>query len=137
MEKALILDEETLKKGWGAEGQYWFSVNTYTVKDIAETADIDRPHDSSETEFMLSIGYIPFFHVNRIEMSRAYIEAVGSRKLKERLLAVPDSEFVDTFWKYFDAYKHLSDGYEEFQLNYLIKKAVDWCDDNGIKCIVE
>lgn len=130
---AFILDEEALKKGWGAENQYWFSLKNYKIKFHYEFAEIDRPEDMSETQFMLSLGYIPYFRVSRIELAKAYIEAVGSKKLKEKLNCIEDdSEYIETFWKYFNAYPHLSDGYEEFQNNYLIKKAIDWCTDNGI-----
>ncbi len=132
MEKVLLLNNENLIKGWGAEGQYWFSTRDYRIIDIVSLVDVDMPENMSESAFMLSIGYIPYFRVNRLELSRSYIEAVGSRKLKAKLADVPDSEYIDTFWKYFDAYKHLSDGYEEFQLNFLIKKAIDWCEDNSI-----
>ena len=130
---AFILDEESLKKGWGAENQYWFSMKNYQVKYHYEFAEYDRPEDLSETQFMLSLGYIPYFRVSRIELAKAYIEAVGSKKLKEKLNAITDEkEYIEAFWKYFNAYPHLSDGYEEFQNNYLIKKAIDWCTDNDI-----
>ncbi len=138
MENTFVLDEYTLQKGWGSEEQYWFSVNTYHIRNHYEFADVERPEDMSETEFMLSMGYIPYFRVSRIELAKAYINAVGSEKLKSKLNAVEsDSDYIEAFWKYYNAYPHLAEGYEEFQNNYLIKKAVDWCDDNGIKFVVK
>lgn len=128
-----ILDKENLQKGWGAEGQYYFSVRSFVVRDITHTADIERPEDMTESEFLQSIGYIPYFRVKRIELAKAYIEAVGSNKLKDKLAQVSDEDYVETFWKYFNAYKHLSDGFEEFQNNYLLKQAINWCDDHNIK----
>lgn len=133
MDNVFELDAEALQKGWGDEGQYWFSLRSYIPRDITHTADIERPENMSESEFLLSIGYIPYFRVRRIELAKAYIEAVGSNKLKEKLASVPDEQYIETFWKYFNAYKHLSEGYEEFQNNYLIKKAIDWCEENNIK----
>ncbi|MCR5207121.1 MAG: hypothetical protein K6C14_01430 [Eubacterium sp.] len=132
MDEIFLLDKENLQKGWGAEGQYWFSYRSFVVRDITHFADIDRPENMSESEFLLSLGYIPYFRVSRIELAKAYINAVGSRKLKEKLAAVPDEDYIETFWKYFNAYKHLSEGFEEFQNNYLIKKGIDWCEDNAI-----
>ena len=129
-----VLDGETLKKGWGDEGQYWFSLKDYEIKNHYEFAYHERPEDIDETDFMRSIDYIPYFRVSRIELAKAYIEAVASEKLKAKLNAVEnDSDYIEAFWKYFNAYPHLSEGYEEFQNNYLIKKAINWCDENDIE----
>ncbi len=136
--KTFVLDEEALKKGWGDEGQYWFSLSTYNIKNHYDFADNDRPEHMSESEFMLSMKCIPYFRVSRTEISKAYIEAVGSDKLKAKLNAITDKdEYNEAFWKYFNAYPHLSEGYEEFQNNYLIKKAINWCDENSINYIVK
>lgn len=137
MEEVFVLDKANLQKGWGGEGQYWFSLRSFVVRDVTHTANIERPENMSESEFLLSLGYIPYFRVSRVELAKAYINAVGSKKLKEKLDDVPDEEYVETFWKYFNAYKHLSEGFEEFQNNYLLKKGIDWCEDNGIKFIVD
>ena len=136
--KTFVIDEETLQKGWGAEGQYWFSLNDYSVKEHSAFAHYDRPHEMTEEAFMLSLGYIPYFRVSHIELAKAYINAVGSHKLKAKLDAVSDDkEYIEAFWKYYNAYPHLSEGYEEFQNNYLLKKAIDWCDDNRIPFVVK
>ena len=126
------LDADALQKGWGAEGQYWFSFRSFIVRDITHTADIARPENLSESEFLLSLGYIPYFRVSRIELAKAYIAAVGTKKLKEKLATVPDEDYIETFWKYFNAYKHLSDGFEDFQNHFLLKTAIDWCQENNI-----
>ncbi len=131
--KKFILDEEALKKGWGDDSQYWFSLTTYTIKNHYDFADNERPDNMSETEFMLSMKCIPYFRVSRIELAKAYIEAVASDKLKAKLNVIDDDkDYIEAFWKYFNAYPHLSEGYEEFQNNYLIKKAINWCDENSI-----
>ena len=131
--KVFELDEEALQKGWGAEGQYWFSVKDYKLKEQHEFADYERGDDVGEHQFLLSLGYIPYFRVKRIQLAKAYINAIASHKLKSKLDAIEDEgEYIEAFWKYFNAYPHLSEGYEEFQNNYLIKKAIDWCEENGI-----
>ena len=133
-----ILDEEALKKGWGGEGQYWFSLSEYKVKNHYEFAEYDRPDDMDETEFMRSVECIPYFRVSHIELAKAYIAAVASDKLKAKLDAIDNEhDYIEAFWKYFNAYPHLSEGYEEFQNNYLIKKAINWCDENDIDFIVK
>ncbi len=133
-----ILDEDALKKGWGDEGQYWFSLANYSVINHYEFADHERPDEMSESEFMLSVKCIPYFRVSRIELAKAYIEAVGSDKLKAKLNAIGNEhDYIEAFWKYFNAYPHLSEGYEEFQNNYLIKKAINWCDENNIEYVVK
>ena len=133
-----ILDENSLKKGWGDEEQYWFSLDSYEIINHYEFAEHDRPEDMDEHEFMRSMGYIPYFRVSRIELAKAYIEAVASDKLKAKLDAVEnDGDYIESFWKYFNAYPHLSEGYEEFQNNYLIKKAINWCDKNDIEFVVK
>ena len=133
MNDVFVLNAEALQKGWGADGQYWFSLKNYRVRNHYEFADNDRPEDVSETQFMLSMGYIPYFRVSRIELAKAYIDAIGSIKLKEKMAAIDDeAEYIETFWKCYNVYPHLSEGYEEFQNNYLIKKAIDWCDENHI-----
>ena len=126
------LDDEALQKGWGADEQYFFSVKDYKIVNHYDFADYDRPEDMSETQFLLSLGYIPYFNVKRIQLAKAYIAAVGSKKLQAKLADVSDEDYIEAFWKYFNAYPHLSEGYEEFQNNYLLKKAIDWCDENGI-----
>lgn len=129
-----ILDEESLKKGWGADEQYWFSLKDYVIKYHYEFADYERPENLSEREFMLSLGYVPYFRVVRVELAKAYIEAVASHKLKEKLSKIEDEkEYIEAFWKYFNAYPHLSEGYDSFQKNYLIKTAIDWCEENKIE----
>ena len=133
-----ILDEDALKKGWGDERQYWFSITNYSVINHYEFADHERPDEMSESEFMLSVKCIPYFRVSRIELAKAYIEAVGSDKLKAKLNAIGNEhDYIEAFWKYFNAYPHLSEGYEEFQNNYLIKKAINWCDENNIEYVVK
>ncbi len=134
MENLFILDKGALQKGWGSEEQYWFSLNTYNIRYHYEFAEVERPEELEEQEFMRTLGYIPYFRVSRYELAKAYIDAVGSNKLKEKFKAAEDEkEYIELFWKYYNAYPHLSEGYEEFQNNYLIKKAIDWCDENGIK----
>ena len=133
-----VLDADALQKGWGADEQYWFSLKDYKIRNHYEFADDERPDDADEAQYMRSIGFIPYFRVSRYEMAKAYIAAVGSHKLNAKLNALEnESDYIEAFWKYFNAYPHLSEGYEEFQTNFLLKTAIDWCNDNGINFIVK
>ena len=135
--KTFELNEETLRKGWGGENQYWFSLDSYEIKEDIHAIGIEVPDDMTEEEYAASRNYIPYFRVKRIELAKAYIDAVASNKLKAKLADIGDEEYIDVFWKYFNAYPHLSEGYEEFQNNYLIKMAINWCDENEINFVVK
>lgn len=130
--KIFELNEEALRKGWGGEKQYWFSLDTYEIKEATLAAHMEFPEGMNETEFAASRNYIPYFRVKEIELAKAYIDAVGSNKLKAKLRDVAEENYIEVFWKYFNAYPHLSEGYEEFQNNYLIKSAINWCDEHQI-----
>lgn len=135
--KTFELDEKSLKAGWGAEEQYWFSINNYNVIDISESAHIDRPSDISETEFMLSLGYIPYFCVNRMELAKAYVATIDNKKLKAAMDKIEDSKYIDAFWKYYNAYPSDFSDYENFQHEYLLRKAERWCRENGIDYVIK
>ena len=135
--KTFVLDSESLKKGWGAEDQYWFSITAFNVIDISESAHIDRPSDISETEFMFSLGYIPYFRVNRLELAKAFTETIENKKLKASMDKIEDKQYIETFWKYYNVYPETFEKYEQFQNDYLLKKAERWCTENGIEYVVK
>lgn len=130
--KTFAIDEETLQKGWGDEGQYWFSLNDYTVKEHSVFAHYDRPHEMTEEAFMLTLGYIPYFRVKRLELAKAYVETISNQKLKGALSQIENESYIEVFWKYYNAYPEVFAGYEAFQNDYLKNKALQWCADNGI-----
>ncbi len=130
--KTFAIDEETLQKGWGDEGQYWFSLNDYRIKEHSAFAHYDRPHEMTEEAFMLTLGYIPCFRVKRIELAKAYVENMTNNKLKNALSKIESESYIEAFWKYYNAYPQEFAGYEAFQNEYLMKKALQWCNENGI-----
>ena len=135
--KTLQLDEETLQKGWGADGQYWFSLNDYVIKDITASAHLERPENMTEEAFLLSLGYIPYFRVKRVEMKKAFVETLSNKKLKEAMSKIEEEDFVEAFWKYYKAYPESFAQYETFQNEYLLQKAEAWCKKNGIRYTVK
>ncbi|MBQ9228677.1 MAG: hypothetical protein IJ168_07580 [Eubacterium sp.] len=130
--KTFEVDNALLQKGWGADGQYWFSLNDYSVKEHSAFAHYDRPHEMTEEAFMLTLGFIPYFRVQRIELAKAYVATVSNRKLQEALAKIDDEHYIEAFWKYFNAYPEVFAGYEDFQNAYLLQKAERWCTDNNI-----
>jgi len=130
--KTFIIDEEALKKGWGDEGEYWFSLSNYTVSEHRLFAHYNRPEEMTEETFMLSLGYIPYFRVRRIDLAKAYIAIIPNNKLRAALAKVKDTDYIETFWKYFNAYPAVFDAYEDFQNTYLLEKAKQWCEAHEI-----
>ena len=130
--KQFAVDEDALQKGWGAEGQYWFSLNDYRIKEHSGFAHYDRPHEMTEEAFMLTLGYIPYFRVRRLALAKAYVEEMSNKKLKDALSKIDDDNYIEAFWKYFNAYPNDFSGYEAFQNTYLVSKLAAWCRDNGI-----
>lgn len=130
--KTFVIDEETLQKGWGADGQYWFSLNDYSVKEHSAFAHYDRPHEMTEEAFMLTLGYIPYFRVKRLTLAQSYVAQMANKKLQEALSKIEDEAYIEAFWKYFNAYPQDFAGYEAFQRQYLEDNMKKWCADNGI-----
>lgn len=46
------------------------------------------------------------------------------------------NEYIDTFWKYFNAYSSISEGFDEFENKFVIDKVKDWCEANSIEYTV-
>lgn len=129
----LKLDPGTLRKAWTGADQYWFSLKDYSVRSLTDLGNMDRPDGVSQTQFFVSLGYIPFFNVTNEEVIRAYVSTLSNKKLKEALSNADSSDYVDTFWKYFNVYSEIADGWNDFEDKYVLDKAVAWCNENGIK----
>lgn len=128
----LELDEISLRKGWGGEGEYWFSLQDYSINSDAKMSELDHPEDMSQSEYYVSLGYIPYFHLSSEEVIRAYVPTIERKKLRDKLVGYQGSEYVENFWKYFHIYPEISDPYIKFEQKYVIDKAVRWCEENGI-----
>lgn len=128
----LIINDEVLQKCGGGSSEYWFSYKNYRIVNISELESLDKPDDVGRTAFYVSIGIIPFISVSNEEIMRAFIKRRGSAKLNGVLQKVHSEDFIETFWKYFNAYPELKDGLNEFAEEYLIKKICGWCEENNI-----
>jgi hypothetical protein len=134
---AFELNQETLRKGWGGVDQYWFSLKNYKICDASSLAQIDVPELFSHSAYFLSLGYIPYFVISNEEVIRAYIDSIKNEKLKAAFNKVDKQNFVETFWKYFNVYPILSEGWQEFEDAYVLRKAEIWCKENGINYVVK
>lgn len=135
--KVFTLDASTLRKGWSNNNQYWFSLKDYKIVDSSSLADLDNSENISQSGYFVSLGYIPFFAVSNDELIRAYMDTVKNEKLKLALSNLGDENYVENFWKYVNVYPQLSECFEEFESEYLLSKAEQWCKNNGINYTVE
>lgn len=136
--KIFEINRENLRKAWNGADQYWFSLRDYAVKDSSVLVNFDIPEGVSQTAYFVSLGYIPYFTVSDEEVIRAYVFTLNNEKLKTALSKISSEEYVETFWKYFNAYpKRIAEGWDEFENNYVINKAVEWCRENAINYIIK
>ncbi len=136
--KVFELSRENLRKAWNGADQYWFSLRDYVVKDTSVLVSFDVPEGVSQTAYFVSLGYIPYFTVSDEEVIRAYLSTLDNEKLKTALSDISREEYVETFWKYFNAYpKRIAEGWDEFENDYVLKKAISWCEENSINYIVK
>lgn len=132
----LVINEDLLRKCGGGSDEYWFSYKDYSVMNISEFDTDDRPDDMGQTTYFVSIGIIPFVSVSNEEIMRSFVKAKGSAKLNTILDKVTADDFIETFWKYFNAYPELKDGLDEFASEYTLNKVVDWCKENNVNYTV-
>ena len=128
----LELDELALRRGWGSLGEFWFSVKDFTIKEGSQLADYDCSQDMSRSEYLVSLGYIPYFSITSEEVIRAFVPTIENKKLKDKIENYNGSDYVDNFWKYFHIYAEISKNYITFEQKYIVNKAEEWCRQNGI-----
>ncbi len=131
------LDEDALRKGWGGSNQFWFSLRDYIVRDVSDMAEMQSSDGFSQSAYFVSLGYIPYFVVTNEEVMRAYINSIDNGKLKTAFSKIDDKNYVESFWKYFNAYPDLANGFNEFENKYVMNKAVRWCEENGINYVIK
>lgn len=132
-----IINQELLSKCGGGSAEYWFSYKDYTVKNISEFSAVEKPEEVGQTVYFVSLGIIPFITVSNEEIMRAFVKKKGSTKLNAVLNRVNNEDFIETFWKYFNAYPELKDGFDEFTSSYMLDKIIDWCKENNIEYSVQ
>ena len=125
----LLLDEMTLRFVWGSSGEYWYSRIDSQILSSAEL-------ECADTEDLMANGFIPFLTISNEEVIRAYIKFLDNKKVSAVLEKLSGNEYIDTFWKYFNAYSSISEGFDEFENKFVIDKVKDWCEANSIEYTV-
>ena len=125
----LLLDEMTLRFVWGSSGEYWYSRIDSQIHSSAEL-------ECADTEDLMDNGFIPFLTISNEEVIRAYIKFLDNKKVSAVLDKLSGNEYIDTFWKYFNAYSSISEGFDEFENKFVLDKVKDWCEANSIEYTV-
>lgn len=132
----LVIDDELLQKCGGGSSEYWFCYGDYTIKNISEIDDMEKPDDVGQTAYYVSLGLIPFLSVSNEEIMRAFVKQRGSAKLNGILQKVHSDHFIETFWKYFNVYPELKEGLNEFAQDFMLNRLRGWCEENNIKYVI-
>lgn len=121
----LVLTEENLRFAWGSNAEYWFSRTDYSIHKSSEL-----PAESYAK--LVELGFIPFLTISNEEIIRAYIKSLNNSKLAAKFENLSGNEYVEKFWKCFNAYKDVSAGFDDFEKKYVLDKVVAWCDENAV-----
>ena len=125
----LLLNEKTLRDVWGGSGEYWYSRVDSQIHSSAEL-------ECEDTEDLMTNGFIPFLTISNEEVIRAYIKFLDNKKVSAVLDKLSGNEYIDTFWKYFNAYSSISEGFDEFEEKFVLEKVEQWCSQNAIEYAV-
>ncbi|MCC8073005.1 MAG: hypothetical protein LIO62_02640 [Clostridiales bacterium] len=126
----LVLSDSVLKKAWGSSAEYWFSRVDYSIHNADELSCNDNTK-------LFESGFIPFVTISNEEVIRAYINSLNNRKISSAFEGLSSQEYVETFWKYYNAYEDISTGFADFEKSFLLKKVTEWCDEYSIEYVVE
>ena len=121
----LKLSQENLRYAWGSTTEYWFCRTDYTIHSYADLPCEDYAK-------LLELGYIPFITISNEEVIRAYIKSLNNPKVEATFDGLSSYDCVEKFWKYFNAYKDISSGFDDFEQRYVMDKVVSWCEENGV-----
>ena len=125
----LLLDEMTLRFVGEDTEECWYSRIDSQIHSSAEL-------ECADTEDLMVNGFIPFLTISNEEVIRAYIKFLDNKKVSAVLEKLSGNEYIDTFWKYFNAYSSISEGFDEFENKFVIDKVKDWCEANSIEYTV-
>lgn len=121
----LVLSEENLHYAWGSTTEYWFSRTDYNVHKYS-----DLP--SEDCADLVNHGFVPFLTISNEEVIRAYIKSLNNPKVSAKFENLSSYDCVEVFWKYFNAYKDISEGFDAFEQKYVMEKVIGWCEENGV-----
>lgn len=126
----LVLTPENLRYAWGSTTEYWFSRTDYSIHKNSDLPCEDYTK-------LVELGFVPFITISNEEVIRAYINSLNNPKVSSKFDGLSSYDCVEVFWKYFNAYKDISDGFDFFENEYVMKKVTDWCDENGVEYKIE
>lgn len=126
----LVLTPENLRYAWGSTTEYWFSRTDYSIHKNS-----DLPCEDYSK--LVELGFVPFITISNEEVIRAYINSLNNPKVSSKFDGLSSYDCVEVFWKYFNAYKDISDGFDSFENEYVMKRVTDWCDENGVEYKIE
>lgn len=126
----LVLNPKTLRYAWGSSTEYWFSRVDYSIYSNNDLPDRDYAK-------LVETGFIPFLTISNEEVIRAYIKSLNNKKVSMVFDSLSSYDCVETFWKYFNAYSDISSGFDSFESEYVLKKVIEWCDENGVNYKIE
>ena len=126
----LILSQENLRYAWGSTTEYWFCRANHSICKFNELACDDYAKN-------VELGYIPFLTISNEEVIRAYIKHINNPKVSAKFDGLSSYDCVEVFWKYFNAYKDISSGFDAFEEEYVLQKVIDWCEENGVNYKVD
>ncbi len=121
----LHLSEKNLRYAWGSNTEYWFSRTDYSIYKYSDLQCDDYAS-------LVELGFIPFITISNEEVIRAYIKSLNNPKVKAKFDSLSSYDCVEVFWKYFNAYKDISQGFDKFENEYVMNKVISWCEENAI-----
>ena len=126
--KQLLITSDVLHKIeydlWeGGDDRYFFDYDSYEIKSKDE---ID--------------GYaysIPLVHVSQVSVMKAFLADLNDRTICNYFRSLSDNDIWSKFWNHFDDDGLRSSRWHGFEEDYLMKLITSWCEENGIKYILE
>ena len=106
------------------------------IQELTSQIHSSAELECADTEDLMANGFIPFLTISNEDVIRAYIKFLDNKKVSAVLEKLSGNEYIDTFWKYFNAYSSISEGFDEFENKFVIDKVKDWCEANSIEYTV-
>ena len=132
-----FIDKEALKKAWGADNQYWFSLVDYKIVEDIDFLSLSLSAGMDKDDILNLDEFITYYNFKRCELAKAYVETIDNSKIKSKFDNLEGEAIVEYFWKCFHVYPDLFKGIETFQNEYVLSRLKKWCEDNNINYKVE
>ena len=135
--KTFVIDKEALKKAWGADGQYWFSLDDYKIVEDIDFLELSVSDGMDKDDILKLEEFVPYLNIKRSELAKAYVDTIDNPKVKSKFENLDEDETVEYFWKYFHVYPELFQGLEQFENDFIICKLKKWCEKHAVNYTVE